>query len=283
MVSDDAEVLVTDFGFAAVGTFGPPPQTVQETSAVPAYATTGSNKVEVDSLQKASTGRHPGDRAIPSGTPQGGVGASRGDDKGSSEKMLNSNKGSRPHSKAMPDGSGKYSTSNSWCDNMEEAMGASDSTIGVKIASGILTPTNEEECTASVCPSAEAKRVSARVIKRGQAETVIEQTGVRYPPVGGDGDAEEGNRARPETANLRQQNGGNSTPPHPESVLVGSLKGYTPRYQSPEVSAIIEEKCHAAKVAMAREGAVVSEGEVSQVSVCHSLTAWGGLSLIVTP
>lgn len=58
--------------------------------------------------------------------------------------------------------------------------------------------------------------------------------------------------------------GGTERPPNRHSVLYGTLKGYTPRYQSPEVSAIIDEKSKAAAVAAAVAAAGATAAGVAQ-------------------
>ncbi|CAM9504523.1 unnamed protein product, partial [Scytosiphon promiscuus] len=231
MVSDDAEVLVTDFGFAAVGVFGPPTQTVQASCAVSVSATSPRNEAETE-----PTGRSPCDHGVPSRTSFDRAGAGRGDGRGQPGRDFDREDGGVP-SVATKDGRETCSTGNNLRDTMKEAVGASGSMNFARTASGTSKPREAEERTASSCPSTEAGRDPATLAKRGQPDIAIEQTAVRYPSVGEVGD--EGER-----------------PPHRDRVLVGSLKGYTPRYQSPEVSAIIEEKREgAARAKMAGAGA----------------------------
>lgn len=277
MVSNDAELLVTDFGFAAVGTFSPPPQAVREPRTVPANATTLSDKVGIEPTANGPTGRRTCDRAVHPGNPQGRVSARGAGGKASSERMLR-RKEDGADNVDTPDSGGKPSTGGSWCDNdMEEAVRATaESKNGAEVNCVVSSAVDEEAKVVNAHPLAEGGTVSATLLRRSQAGPTSEQPGTPcHPSNGGGSDVEKVNRGRPKTAEFRTKNGESTCrrPPHWDSILFGSLKGYTPRYQSPEVSAIIEEKRGAAaKGAMPHAGAPSSQEKTPQVSIECSLT-----------
>ncbi len=82
------------------------------------------------------------------------------------------------------------------------------------------------------------------------------------------GGAEKGAGERGEGPGCRESLGDGGKLPNRDKVLFGTLKGYTPRYQSPEVSVIMDKKCKkaaAAAAAIAQEVGKPSQTEVLQV------------------
>lgn len=93
------------------------------------------------------------------------------------------------------------------------------------------------------------------------------ETGVATGSDSKDG-ADRGAGERREGQGCRESFGENEKLPNRDTVLFGTLKGYTPRYQSPEVSVIMDKKCKKAAAdaaAMMQEGSKPSQTEVLQV------------------
>ncbi|CAM9827511.1 unnamed protein product [Ectocarpus fasciculatus] len=259
MVSNDAGLLITDFGFATVGQFGPPPRPPAEKPTVdPAIAATDAGVEPVGEGLEKGCGC---DKASASGNLPSGVDTSSG------------NKPERPSGWIPGDSeSGGPHTSasgNRCCGSMERDMIAAKGRQQARTDAGGAAEKAQEQHS---CPVVGTGAGPPVITKASPATTPAEPAGRRSPLVGNGGgpggagkQIMDGNRG---ASGLLEHNGDSGRPPNRDRVLFGTLKGYTPRYQSPEVSAIMKKKDEAAAAAAAAAAtaavvAVVQEGDQS--------------------
>ncbi|CAM9502681.1 unnamed protein product [Ectocarpus sp. 4 AP-2014] len=247
MVSNDAGLLITDFGFATVGQFGPPPQLqAEKPTAVPAIAATAAGVEPVGEGLEKGCGC---DKASPSGNPQSGVDTGSGNGpQGPSGWIPGYSESGGPHTSA---------SENRCCGSMERDMTTAEGRQHARTAAG---GSAEQAQVPHSCPVVGTGAGPPVISKLSPATAPAEPAGRRKPLAGnGGGPGGAGKELMDgtgEASGLLQQNGDNGRPPNRDSVLFGTLKGYTPRYQSPEVSAIIKKKDQAAAAA----AAVMQEG-----------------------
>lgn len=262
MVSNDAGLLITDFGFATVGHFGPPPQLpAEKPTAVPAIAATAAG------VEPVGVGLEKGcgcDKASPSGNPQSGVdtGSGNGPEVPSGWIPGYSESGG-PHTSA---------SGNRCCGSMERDMIAAEGRQQARTAAG---GSAEQAQVQHSCPVV-GKGAGPPVITRVSPATASAEPAGRRSPLAGNGGGPGGAGKEIMDGNggasgVLQQNGDNGRPPNRDSVLFGTLKGYTPRYQSPEVSAIMKKKDEAAAAAAA---AVMQEGGRSMKIGAQQVGVW---------
>lgn len=192
MVSSDAGLFITDFGFATVGKFGPPPPLTEKAALSPAVAdATDASATATDVVPKLVGSCAAEARAcvgaVPSAHSESGV------------VEANNGKGAGISSRRVPGGD---------------------------VDGGMVMPAKSRHKSMK-CAS------SSVVLATEEAQGPSDPGDQASTGKGGDIDGAERS-------------------PNRQSVLYGTLKGYTPRYQSPEVSAILNEKTKAgAKVAQA--------------------------------
>ncbi|CAM9234091.1 unnamed protein product [Ectocarpus sp. 12 AP-2014] len=248
MVSNDAELLITDFGFATVGQFGPPPQLpAEKPTADPAIAATAAGVEPVGEGLEKGCGC---DKASPSGNPQRGVGTGSGNEpEVSSGWIPGYSESGEPHTSA---------SGNRCCGSMERDMIVAK---GRQQARTVAGGSAEQAQVQHSCPVVGTGAGPPVITKVSPATASAELAGRRSPLAGnGGGPGGVGKEIMDGSGGASgplQQNGDNGRPPNRDSVLFGTLKGYTPRYQSPEVSAVIKKKDEAAAAAAA---AAMQEG-----------------------
>lgn len=250
MVSSDAEALITDFGFASVGNFGPPPPSTQKPVSFPSVANTvdaayaithGVPEVtaRVDVAEKSPSDGQESTRSP--GLNASGGGENGGPDMASSELGFD----------------GLPSLGNRCADVDGGMVIPATSTPQAQEATGSVVAAAEAAHVQRSCPAAGARIAPATSTTQAQLATSANSTNsADSPPIGvgkgrrGNGSAQKGSGAR-EAQGSRRNTADIGKTPNQDSVLYGTIKGYTPRYQSPEVSDIMEKKCKAAAAAAA--------------------------------
>lgn len=228
MVSSDGGLFITDFGFATVGKFGPPPQLIEKPALGPAATasattTDAAPKLTGSDMEEA----HACDGAAPPARSRSGTADTNSSGGG---------KGAKTSSGRVPDG----------------------------------------DVNGSITMPAKSKQHQAQFRASGSVAAPEEARGASSGPADQDNAGEGGDV------------GGNERPPNQYSVLYGTLKGYTPRYQSPEVSAIIDEKnkaaataaAVAAAAAAAQGGGHPSPNQVPQVGFLHCKCKFWGTIIV---
>lgn len=235
MVSNDGQLLVTDFGFATVGQFGPPPLPPVRLNALsakpsaseePGYylpITTARNEAEVTRSKTADGGIRTGSTA--DGSPH------------------SPNENSAKHARSQPD---------SETDGNDCAMNTSltiDTGVSPKhhkyrgsVAGKRQAGTASSAPVTDIRPLECSKQTTATVTEKrdflaphGERSQLI----VNRPGDGFDnkidGGGQEGSSANYQAREI-------GTIPGPRCILFGTLKGFTLRYRSPEVKAIMDKK-----------------------------------------
>ncbi|CAM9788241.1 unnamed protein product, partial [Ectocarpus sp. 13 AM-2016] len=261
MVSNDAGLLITDFGFATVGQFGPPPQLpAEKPTSVPALDATAAGVEPVGEGLEKGCGC---DKASPSGNPQGGVDTGSGNEpQGPSGWIPGYSDSGGPHTSA---------SENRCCGSMERDMIAAEGRQQARTAAG---GSAEQAQVPHSCPVVGTGAGPPLITKVSPATAPAEPAGRRSPLAGnGGGPCSAGKEVMDGTggaSGLLQQNGDNGRPPNRYSVLFSTLRGYTPRYQSPEVSAIIKKKDDAAAAVMQEGGRSMKIGAQQHPSASRS-------------
>lgn len=286
MVSSDEEVLITDFGFATVGHFGPPPMSTRKSGSIPSMANTaGAAEVTADRVPKLT-----------------GVDASP------SKKRNNDDVGASAHSHNIAldaDSGGKGSTTSPGLNTRggEENDGPQTSAsepgydgssnvrnVCTDVNGGMTTPAKStpeaKHATDGGVLAVEAANAQcsnptggARVAPATAVAQLATADSVGSTPIGvGEVRRGQGGRAGKESGAQKSQGARQrvvdiARPPNRDSVLYGTIKGYTPRYQSPEVSEIMENKCKraAAAAATARASDQLLHTHATQVSMSSCL------------
>lgn len=240
MVSNDAEVLITDFGFATVGRFGPPPlPSTQEPESVPSMANiAGAANITSDGVPEMAgvdvAQKRARDDIDASTRSQTVTAAANGGGKGStrSPELVTGGgeENNAPHTTAIYD------------------VMSSKSRPQAKHSGSSFVPAAEPAHVQRSCPAAGAQVAPAAPLTRAQLATTADSTGSPPKGVGKDRRDQAGKETGDgEGAQGPARNMGEiGRPPNRDRVLYGTIKGYTPRYQSPEVNVIMEKKWKAA-------------------------------------
>lgn len=276
MVSNDAEMLITDFGFASVGYFGPPPPSTQKPGSVPSIANAAgaAANVSIDGVPELTVvdvaEKHTSDDVAADYNSSGGMGSTNpprlitsGGEENEGPQTVVSNARSSPRNGCADDDGGM----------VMPAM----STSQAKPAAGSFVPTAEAAHAQRSRPAGGAQVAPASPTTQAQLATAAISTG--SPLIGVGKGRRDNNGARKETGARTEAQGSRRTiaddgkQPNLDSVLHGTIQGFTLRYQSPEVSQIMEKKCKAAAAAMAtaQAGDRPSQTQTPQVSALQCI------------
>lgn len=265
MVSSDAETLITDFGFATVGHFGLPPPSTQKVEAIPSMTNTAADAANAvtDDVPEI-TGVHVVEKRLRDGVSASACfqNAAADDNNGGQESIrppgLNTNGGGENDGPDMASSDPGYNGPSSLGNRCDFVDGGTvmlaKGTPQAQKATHSFVPATKAAHAQRSCPAAGARVAPAASTTSAQVGTSANSTS--SPPIGV-------GKSRRDDGYFRRATGGREAlgstlnvldigrPPNRGSVLYGTIKGYTPRYQSPEVSEIMEKKCKAAAAAAA--------------------------------
>lgn len=261
MVSKDGLMLITDFGFATVGHFGPPPPPTTTTTTTASSTAEPEPTIYPDETMKTTATRKADkeDPARPETATEEEVG------RGLVVTPLKTCDNHQRHPSNIdnrgPSGSRTILAASGAHDDARSNQ-VTDAGVSVSKGNSISRNViNTPVCGAQ--PDDNRRGDTAKHSSRGQHHDTS-NNGVRsqlfegvkgaYSNEGFPNETDIGGeyKEKVRTAKGKDRDEGGrlgATPPSRDRVLFGTLKGFTPRYQSPEICAIMDEKAKAASLA----------------------------------
>lgn len=290
MVSQDGLMLITDFGFATVGHFGPPPLPTTTTPSTAESKPTAFHDETVNTTATQDVYKEDPARPVTSTEEEEGrglVGVPSETYNNCQSHPRNNNKNSLADDARGPSGS---TTTIAIPDAHDDARSSQDTDAGVVDGISKGKGITSDVTSTPACGAKQQDHRSGNSAKhspRGQIRDTSNE-GFRSQLLegakraGGDrgfpneteiGLDDEGKLMKAEEEDRDEGGRFPLTPPSRDCVLFGTLKGFTPRYQSPEICAIMNAKAKAASPALPP---LIQSGRRSQVRllVCFVFFAW---------
>lgn len=221
MVSSDGRVLITDFGFATVGHFGPPPPPPSSSQQ------TNSNFSMAALSSPAKPTPAPATKGVTQHQAPPGAGV-QGDDTGIAQCDV-----PPPH---------RYNS-----DIINEGLGsAAEVATKDEVGNAGAYPVNTPTLATSRADVVYSRNAGETKRNRPSTRTSIPVSNYRVQEktsrLKGGSAGRGGADSTRDEGEVEGDSAIDETHDHRSNVLYGTLKGYTPRYRSPEICAILAEK-----------------------------------------